>query len=793
MGQASVQGGRGGYKWKGKEEYRGKAPAVPFESDKPLCPKCHKTHKGECLVGNNKCYRCGGVGHIAINCTQSSGKGRVQGRIFSLTKERINPDSSIISGTILISGKVATTFIDTGATHSFISDQFMHSLGLALIGEIVHFSIVLLSGDYIHSSSVIRACPVQVDEELLNADLIVIPMIESDVILGMDWLSTYRAVIDFVAKTVHFPLGHGDSKVFTGSGTSLGLSFISCLQMQRMLVKGCHGFLASVVDITREGRGNMSDIDIVRDYLDVFVDDVPGLPPDREVEFVIDIVPSTPPISKAPYQMAPTEMKELKSQLQELLDKGFIRPSSSPWGAPVLFVKKKDGSLRLCHIVFKEGIAVDPAKIEAVKKWPIPLTVVEQAFQVLKDKLTSAPVLALPQGAEDFVVYTDASKKGLGVVLMQRGKKELNMRQRRWLALVKDYDCTISYHPGKANVVAYVLSRKSGLQLGSMIPKPLLLDLQKSEIALVEEAKAEKKGNSEFGLNSDGMITFQGRICVPIGDTIRRDVLTEAHTAPYSVHPGGTKMYQDLRRLYLWPGMKKEIASFVSECLTCQQVKIEHQRPAGLLQSLCIPQWKWEHITMDFVVGLPRTQKGERKMLGPELVQQMVDVVAQTRQRMKTAQSRQTSYAHVRRRPLEFNVGDQVFVKIAPLTGVMRFGKKGKLSPRYIGPFEILDRIGERAYRLALPLDLDRVHNVFHVSMLRKYLSNPSHVLRHEALDLLPNLSYEEVPVQILDRKVKVLRNKEIGFVKVLWRNHVIEEATGKPEEEMRERYQDLF
>ncbi|XP_075515781.1 uncharacterized protein LOC142550591 [Primulina tabacum] len=324
------------------------------------------------------------------------------------------------------------------------------------------------------------------------------------------------------------------------------------------------------------------------------------------------------------------------------------------------------------------------------------------------------------------------------------------MRQRRWLELVKDYDCIISCHPGKANVVADALSRKSGLQLGSMIQKPLLLDLQRSEIALVDEgtiarlsalvirptlidrikheqqldtllldlrAKAEKKGNSEFGFNSDGLITFQGRICVPVGDAIRRDVLTEAHTAPYSVHQGGTKMYQDERQLYWWPG--------------------------------------------------------ERKMLGPELVQQMVDVVALIRQRMKTAQSRQTSYANVRIRPLEFNVGDHVFVKIAPLKGVMR--------------------IVERAYRLALPPDLDRVHNVFHVSMLRKYLSNLSHVLRHEALDLLPNLSYEEVPVQIIDRKVKVLKNKEIGFVKVLWRNHVIEEATWEPEEEMRQRYPDLF
>ncbi|XP_075500138.1 uncharacterized protein LOC142538725 [Primulina tabacum] len=180
-------------------------------------------------------------------------------------------------------------------------------------------------------------------------------------------------------------------------------------------------------------------------------------------------------------------------------------------------------------------------------------------------------------------------------------------------------------------------------------------------------------------------------------------------------------------------------------------------------------------------------------MLGPELVQQTADVVALIQEQMRTAQSRQKSYADVRRRPLAFEVGDHVFIKIAPLKGVMRFGKKGKLSPRYIGPFEIFEKIGDRAYRLALPPDLDRVYNVFHVSMLRKYLSNPSHVLRYDSLDLLPNLSYEEMPVQILDRKVKVLRNKEIGLVKVLWRNHVIEEATWEPEEEMKHRYPTLF
>ncbi|XP_075515714.1 uncharacterized protein LOC142550524 [Primulina tabacum] len=427
--------------------------------------------------------------------------------------------------------------------------------------------------------------------------------------------------------------------------------------------QGCHGFLASVVDITREGSGKASDIDIVRDYLDVFADDVPGMPLDREVfkpyldNFVIVFIDDILIYSKT----RDLHREHFRIVLHQLRDNQLYAKFKKCefWLEQVAF---------LGHIVSREGIAVDPAKIEAVKKWPIPWTVAEvrsflglawyyrrfigdfskialplatltrktvkfewtneyqQAFQVLKDNLTSAPVLALPQGVEDFVVYTDASKKGLGAVLMQRGK---------------------------ANVVADALSRKSGLQLGSMIQKPLLLDLQRSEIALVEEgtiarlsptlidrikheqqldtilldlrAKAEKKGNSEFGLNSDGLITFQRRICVPVGDAIRRDVLTEAHTAPYSVHPGGTKMYQNLRRLYWWPG--------------------------------------------------------ERKMLGPELVQQMVDVVAVIRQRMKTAQSRQK---------------------------VMQMFDEGLWN----------SMIGERAYRLALPLDLDRVHNVKALELL---------------------------------------------------------------------------
>ncbi|XXG82457.1 hypothetical protein AAC387_Pa10g0403 [Persea americana] len=163
------------------------------------------------------------------------------------------------------------------------------------------------------------------------------------------------------------------------------------------------------------------------------------------------------------------------------------------------------------------------------------------------------------------------------------------------------------------------------------------------------------------------------------------------------------------------------------------------------------------------------------------------------RQRLRVAQSRQKSYADVRRRDLEFAAGDKVFLKVSPTKGVMRFGNKGKLSPRFVGPFEILERIGDMAYRLALPPQLVDVHDVFHVSMLRKYEPDPSHVLSFEELTLEKNLTYEEIPMQILDRQEKVLRNKRINLVKVLWRNHSMEEATWESEEDMKQQYPHLF
>ncbi|KAM6577406.1 hypothetical protein CsatB_029243 [Cannabis sativa] len=186
-------------------------------------------------------------------------------------------------------------------------------------------------------------------------------------------------------------------------------------------------------------------------------------------------------------------------------------------------------------------------------------------------------------------------------------------------------------------------------------------------------------------------------------------------------------------------------------------------------------------------------ETGERKFLGPQLVKKTSDAIKKIKARMLTSQSRQKSYADPKRRDIEFQVGEHVFLRISPMKSVKRFGKRGKLSPRFIAPFEILEKVGQVAYRLALPPALSAVHNVFHVSMLRKYVSNPTHVLSYDTLELAPDLSYEEQPVQILDRKDKVLRNKTIFLIKVLWKNNKVEEATWELESEMRTQYPELF
>ncbi|WVZ93943.1 hypothetical protein U9M48_039892 [Paspalum notatum var. saurae] len=511
------------------------------------------------------------------------------------------------------------------------------------------------------------------------------------------------------------------------------------------------------------------------------------------------------------------------------------------------------------------------------------------------------------------------------------------MRQRRWLKLIKDFDMEIHYYPSKANVVADALSRKSyaNMALGFMMPhmfkaEPTLeqeiREQQKDDEKLQKIRELLKLGNApHFREDEHGTLWYKNRICVPNVDRIRKLSLSEAHDTAYSIHPDSTKIYYDLKERFWWYGMKCALAEY--------RVKAEHQRPAGLLQPLKVPEWKWEEIAMDFIVGLPRTQKGYNSIWvvvdrltkvahfipvnttysGAKLAEQYIsrifclhgvpkriisnrglqfisrfweqlhdslnkklrfstayhhqtdgqtertnqilvdilracvihygtswdkclpyakfsynnsyqaslkkspfealydkrcrmplfwnqtgekqvfgpDIIHDAEQQLRIVQQR--SYADVRRRDLSFKVDDHVYLKVSPMRGIRRFNIKGKLAPRYIGPFKILKNKGEVAYRLELSPSLSGVHDVFHVSQLKKCLKVPEEQAPLEGLDAQEDLTYTEHPVKILDTSERNTRNKRIKMCHVQWSHRIEAEATWKREDELKAAYPALF
>ncbi|GKB68336.1 putative reverse transcriptase domain-containing protein [Tanacetum coccineum] len=574
----------------------------------------------------------------------------------------------------------------------------------------------------------------------------------------------------------------------------------------------------------------------------------------------------------------------------------------------------------------------------------------EAVFQLIKQKLCSAPILALPEGSKDFVVYCDASIKGLGAVLMQREKviayasrqlkiheknytthdlelgavvfalkiwrhylygtkctvitdhkslqhildqKELNMRQRRWLELLSDYDCEIRYHLRKANIVADALSKKERDQplrvralvmtIGLNLPKQILEaqteaikpeNIKAEDVGgmLIENSKdPEKPRKEKLEPRADGTLCLNNRSWLPCYGDLRTLIMHESHKSKYSVHPGSDKMYQDMKLLYWWPNMKADIATYVSKCLTCLKVKAEHQKPSGLLVQPEIPQWKWDNITMDFVTKLLRTSSGydtiwvivdrltKSAHFLPMKKTDSMDRVWDTRLDMSTTYHPQTdgqsertiqtlkdmlrayvidfgngweghlpliefsynnsyhasikaalfealygqkcrspvcwakSYADVRRKPLEFQVGDRVILKVSPWKGVICFGKRGKFNPRYIGPFKVLAKVRDVAYRLELPQELSRVHSTFHVSNLKKCLSDEPLAILLDEIHIDDKLDFVEEPVEIMDCEVKQLKQSRIPIVKVRWNSRRGPEFTWEREDQFWKKYPHLF
>ncbi|KAI3813313.1 hypothetical protein L1987_18033 [Smallanthus sonchifolius] len=379
----------------------------PYTGNLPKCPRCPFHHHGECrkcnkcgklghtnrfckespaaanannvvvatvAPGNNTaraCYECGGLDHFRdrfprLNRGNNNNTPAANGRAFVIGAPEARQDPAVVTGTFLLDNHFVSILFDTGADKSFVSTDFEPMLNLRPTKLDSAYTIELANGKLIRAHTVVRGCSLTLEDHSFPIDLIPMELGSFDVVVGMDWLSNNHAEIICADKVVRIPLASGDTLNIHGEKPGKNLKIVSCMKARSYLKKhDTVAFLAHIVEKKSEGK-KIQDVPIIKDYPEVFPDDLPGLPPIRKVEFRIDLVPGATPIAKSPYRLAPSEMKELSTQLQELLDKGFIRPSFSPWGAPILFVKKKDGSFHMC-IDYREL-----NKLTVKNRYPLP-------------------------------------------------------------------------------------------------------------------------------------------------------------------------------------------------------------------------------------------------------------------------------------------------------------------------------------------------------------------------------------------------------------------------------------
>ncbi|GJT85748.1 putative reverse transcriptase domain-containing protein [Tanacetum coccineum] len=542
--------------------------------------------------------------------------------------------------------------------------------------------------------------------------------------------------------------------------------------------KGFPIFLAHVTAKEVEDKSEkkrLEDVPIVRDFPEVFPEDLPGLPPTRQVEFQIDLVPGAAPVARAPYRLAPSEMKELSEQLKELSDKGFIRPSSSPWGAPVLFVKKKDGSFRMCidyrelnkltvknryplpriddlfdqlqgssvyskidlrsigHVIDSEGIHVDLAKIESIKDWASP-----------KSPTEIHQFLGLVGYYRRFIKGFSKIAKPMTKLTQKKVKFVWGDKQEAAFQLLKQKLCRERDQPLRVRALV--------MTIGLDLPKQILNaqtkarkpeNIKKEDVGgmLHENAKDPEKVRTEkLEPRADGTLCFNGRSWLPCYGDLRTVIMHEMylkevvtrHGIPVSI------IYdRDLRfASNFWRSLQNALVKFSYS--NSYHASIKAAPFEALYGRKCRSPVCWIEV-------------GEAQILSPELIQETTEKIVQIKQRMQAARDRQKSYA------------------------------------------DLKQKVGEVAYKLELPEELSRVHNTFHVSNLKKCYADEPLAVPLDGLHFNDKLHFIEESVEIVDREVKRLKQSQIPLVKVRWNSKRGPEFTWEREDQFWEKYPHLF
>ncbi|GJT67829.1 putative reverse transcriptase domain-containing protein [Tanacetum coccineum] len=508
------------------------------------------------------------------------------------------------------------------------------------------------------------------------------------------------------------------------SALDLGYKSSTSWRAQKYMEKGCQLFLVTVKENKDESKEKrLEDVPTVRDFPDVFPEDLPGLPLIQQVEFQIDLVPGAAPIAQAPYRLAPSKMEELSTQLQELSDKGFIRPSSSPWGAPVLFVKKKDGSFRMCIDYRKLN------KLTIKNRYPLPR--IDDLFDQL-------------QGSS---VYSKIELRSGYHQLRVRDEDILKTAPYLDKFMIVFIDDILIYSKTKEEHDAHLT---------------LILELLKKEELYAKFSKCD------FWLSKvqflGHMIDSEGIHVDPAKIELIKD--WESLKTPTEIRQFLDQKELNMRQrrwLELLSDYNCELRYHLRKVNVVADALSQKSRPCSpTSSSLGYDNWFKPPCADLECSGLPSTidgqSRGHPKTFEDMLFERVVMDFA--------LPDRKRSYANKRRKPLEFQVGDKVMLKVSPWKGLICFGKRGKLNPRYIGPFKILAKVGTVAHQLELPKQLSRVHSTFHVSNLKKCLSDEPLAIPLDEIHVDNKLNFIEEPVKIMDREVKHLKQSRIPIVK---------------------------